>query len=234
MTVTAPTAFTTPTSTFTSAATIHPRLISFEGMEGVGKTTQCQLLTDKLRDQGHQVTYVREPGGVPISEQVRQVVLTPDNARMDIRTEVLLFQAARAQLYAELVLPSLEGGHWVIMDRTRDSSTVYQGVMRQVGVDRIEQLNDFSTRQTLPSLTLLLDVPAEVGAERLQRQGDLDRIEQEGIGVQRQVRQGYLEMADRDSTGRWHLIDGTQPIEVVEKQVWQIFVDRFPDAKLGD
>lgn len=195
-------------------------LISFEGMEGAGKTTQCKVVSEKLEKLGYKTLIVREPGGVDISEQIREVVLTPRNDKMAVMTEVLLFQAARAQLYAELVLPSLKKGVVVLMDRTRDSSTVYQGVVRGIGVEKIENLNDISTQNTVPHLTFLLDLPAEMGMDRRRRAGNMDRIELEGVPFQAKVCQAYLDIAQKDTSKRWRVIDASQNLESVTAQVW--------------
>lgn len=196
-------------------------LISFEGMEGAGKTTQCELLAKKLEDLGKKVLVVREPGGVKISEQIREVVLSPENKEIATTTEVLLFQAARAQLYAELILPALQAGKVVLMDRTRDSSTIYQGMAREIGVAWIEELNDYSTQNTLPNLTFLLDLPAEIGLERRRLAGKMDRIEQEGLGLQQKVCQFYVEVAQENKGGRWRIIDGEMSVEEVEEAIWE-------------
>ncbi len=196
-------------------------LISFEGMEGAGKSTQCALLSEKMKAQGYETVLIREPGGVPISEDIRNVVLSAKNKEMAVTTEVLLFQAARAQLYAQVVLPSLKAGKVVIMDRTRDSSVIYQGMVRGVGIELIDSLNDYSTQQTLPVLTFLLDVPAEVGMERITKSRELDRIESEGVELQKQVCQAYLDYAHQDKSGRWIMVDGEQSIEEISQEVWQ-------------
>src|SRR3989339_773732 len=150
-------------------------LISFEGGEGSGKTVQIKRLRDHLTEKGFDVLVVREPGGTVISEQIRDVVLSAKNVGIAYTTEVLLFQAARAQLYRELVLPSLEAHKVVLMDRTRDSSVVYQGMVRGFGVEVIEQLNNISTRETYPDLTVLLDVSVEVGLRRRAQTDKMDR-----------------------------------------------------------
>lgn len=196
-------------------------LISFEGMEGAGKTTQCAILEKKLQKLGYTTTVVREPGGVPISEEIRDVVLNPRNKGIAVTAEVLLFQAARAQLYHEIVLPALERGEVVLMDRTRDSSLIYQGIVRGIGVDWIEQLNDYSTQNTFPNRTFLLHLPAEIGFERRARAQALDRIEQEGVQLQKKVVQAYIDVAQADTTGRWVIIDAEQHQDNVEREVWE-------------
>ncbi|HEX7018193.1 MAG TPA: dTMP kinase, partial [Patescibacteria group bacterium] len=154
-------------------------LLTLEGGEGGGKSTQAVRLRERLTNAGHDVVVLREPGGTVISEQIRDVVLSAKNIGMAFTTEVLLFQAARAQIYREIVLPSLEAGKVVIMDRSRDSSVVYQGIVRGFEVSLIEQLNDISTKNTKPDLTLLLDVPVETGLSRRELSGKKDRLDME-------------------------------------------------------
>lgn len=195
-------------------------LISFEGMEGAGKTTQCDLLANRLKDFGKEAVVVREPGGVPIAEKIRDLVLDPDHTEIALTTEVLLFQAARAQLYKEIVLPSLRQEKAVLMDRTRDSSTIYQGIARGVGVEIIENLNDYSTQNTVPDLTFLLDLPAEIGLQRRIDAGVTDRIEREGIELQRLVCKAYLDIAKKSKSGRWVVLDGLKSIDDLANEVW--------------
>jgi dTMP kinase len=171
-------------------------LISFEGGEGGGKTVQIKRLKDRLyTEAGRESVVLREPGGTVISEQIREVLLNPDNVGMAYTTEVLLFQAARAQIYREIVLPSLEAGKIVLFDRTRDSSVVYQGVVRGFGVELIDQLNDISTQKTTPNLTFLMDVPVELGLARRNGSGKMDRLDMEKTDFHEKVRRAYLDLA---------------------------------------
>lgn len=196
-------------------------LISFEGGEGGGKTVQIKRLRDKLYQEFERDSVIlREPGGTVISEQIRQVLLNPENTGMAYTTEVLLFQAARAQIYREIVLPSLEAGKIVLMDRSRDSSVVYQGMVRGFGVELIEQLNDISTQKTMPDLTFLLDVPVEVGLARRNDSGKMDRLDMEKQEFHEQVRQAYLNIAKADKTGRWQIIDASRTIDEIERDIW--------------
>ena len=141
-------------------------LITLEGGEGGGKTTQIVRLKKHLIEAGKDVVVLREPGGTAISEQIREVVLSSKNTGIAFTTEVLLFQAARSQIYREIVLPSLKAGKVVVMDRSRDSSVVYQGMVRGFGTELIEQLNDISTKKTYPDITFLLDIPVDIGLKR--------------------------------------------------------------------
>lgn len=202
-------------------------LITLEGGEGGGKTTQSYLLRTKLIEAGHDVVVLREPGGTQISEQIREVVLNKHNSAMAYTTEVLLFQAARAQIYREIVIPSLEANKTVLMDRSRDSSVVYQGMVRGFGKKMIEQLNDISTNQTLPDITILLDLPAEIGLDRRGKTEKMDRLDMEKIEFHQKVRQAYLELAKEDESGRWVVIDAGQPIEKVAAAIWQAVSAKF-------
>ncbi len=210
-------------------------LITLEGGEGVGKTTQVVRLKESLVQAGKDVVVLREPGGTTISEQIREVVLSNKNVGMAYTTEVLLFQAARAQIYREIVLPSLELGKVVVMDRSRDSSVVYQGIVRGFGVEIIEQLNDISTKKTYPNLTFLLDAPVDVGLGRRMNEGGADRIDYEAKDFHEKVRQAYLKVANDDmkkygSHSRWQIIDASLNTEEVQEQLWQktqIFLEKI-------
>ena len=197
-------------------------LITFEGGEGGGKATQIVRLRDKLQQAGKDVLVLREPGGTVISEQIREVVLSAKNVGMANTTEVLLFQAARAQIYRELVLPSLEVGKVVLMDRSRDSSVVYQGMVRGFGKELIEQLNAISTKETYPDLTFLLDLPVEIGLDRRVKSGKMDRLDMEDTAFHDKVRQAYLELAETDTTNRWRVLDASVSVDDLDAEIWRI------------
>lgn len=202
-------------------------LITFEGGEGGGKTTQIVRLRDRLSKVGKDIVVLREPGGTTISEQIREVVLSAKNVGIAYTTEVLLFQAARAQIYREIVLPSLAAGKVVLMDRSRDSSVVYQGMVRGFGKEMIENLNAISTKETYPDITLLLDVPVEVGLHRVTEAGTVNRLEMEGSTFHEKVRTAYLQLAKEDTRKRWHIIDASQTTDAVENEIWQIVAKKF-------
>lgn len=202
-------------------------LISFEGAEGGGKTTQVEKLQQQLETRGKEVITLREPGGTSISEQIREVALSPKNTEMGFTAEVLLFQAARAQLYSQVILPALERDVVVVMDRTRDSSLIYQGMVRGYGAELIEMLNDLSTDTTYPDITFLLDVEVETGLERRRLSGKQDRIDLESLDFHQQVRSSYLQVADSDTTGRWVTVDANKDIQTVNDQVWQAVEKRL-------
>lgn len=199
-------------------------LISFEGGEGGGKTTQISRLRTRLESCGQQVIALREPGGTAISEQIREVVLSNKNVGIAYTTEVLLFQAARAQLYREIVIPSLKSGKVVLMDRTRDSSVVYQGIVRNFGTAVIEQLNDISTQHIYPDITFLLDLDPALGLDRLVKQGKegMNRLDLESLSFHQKVRQAYLDLANKNDHNRWEVIDAQKDVEEVEAKIWEL------------
>jgi len=207
--------------------TQHGFLLTLEGGEGGGKSTQIVRLREKLETAGYDVIVLREPGGTVISEQIRDVVLSAKNTGIAYTTEVLLFQAARAQIYREIVLPSLQAGKIVVMDRSRDSSVVYQGVVRGFGRELIDQLNDISTKNTLPDLTLLLDLPVEVGLQRRAESDKQDRLDMEGAEFHHKVRQAYLDLAQSEPK-RWVTIDAAKSLEEVEQEIWKQVEPRLP------
>jgi dTMP kinase len=193
-------------------------LITFEGGEGAGKTTQVAKLKKYLSHHHFQVTVAREPGSTKISEQIRTIVINPANTAITDLTETLLYQAARAQVYQEVVIPALKQGEIVLMDRSADSSIVYQGMVRGMGVTKIERLNRIATINTSPHLTFLLDVPVVTGFRRKQG-ATLDRLEQAGKKFHEAVRHGYLKLATRRGYDRIKIIDGRESVEKVHAQV---------------
>jgi len=181
----------------------------------------------RLQAAGKDVVAVREPGGTVISEQIRAVVLSAKNTGMKDTTEVLLFQAARAQIYREVVIPALEEGKIVLMDRSRDSSVVYQGMVRGFGRELIEQLNDISTKKTVPNLTILLDAPVEVGLKRRNGTAKVDRLDMQNDGFHQKVREAYVQLAKENKGERWVMIDANKPVTDVEQAVWQTVEEKL-------
>lgn len=204
-----------------SAAQKKGLLISFEGGEGGGKTTQIVRIRQRLLKMSKDVVALREPGGTSVGEQIREVVLSSKNTGISFTAEVLLFQAARAQIYREVVLPSLEAGKIVLMDRTRDSSVVYQGIVRKFGRELIEQLNTISTNDTYPDLTFFLDVPVETGLQRRSKAGDENRLDMESLDFHQEVRAAYQQLVKEDKGKRWVSIDASKSIDDVEKAIWE-------------
>jgi dTMP kinase len=199
------------------------RLISFEGSEGSGKSTQISLLAAHLQKLGKEVITTREPGGTEIGEQIRNIIVHNSKGdEMCPETELLLFTAARAQVVREVIVPALIAGKFVLSDRYLDSSTVYQGIARNLAADPVAQINRFAVGNVMPDITVIIDVPTEVSIARLkQRVTDLpDRMERENIDFYNKVREGYLLLA-KNMTDRVILVDGTRPIVQVAKAIWE-------------
>lgn len=173
--------------------------ITFEGGEGSGKTTVIQAIAEQLIKQGYKVLVTREPGGIPIAEKIRAVILDKSHTSMDCRTEALLYAAARRQHLVEKVSPALDNGHIVLCDRFIDSSLAYQGIARGIGLDEVWAINQFAIDQFMPTLTLYLDIDPKIGLERiaLNRTNEVNRLDLENILFHNQVREGYLLLADR-------------------------------------
>lgn len=199
------------------------KLITFEGSEGSGKSTQISLLAAHLQKSHRDVITTREPGGTEIGEQIRNIIVHNSKGdEMCAETELLLFTAARAQLVREVIAPSLVAGKIVLCDRYLDSSTVYQGIARNLAPDPVSQVNRFAVGNVMPDITVVIDVPTEVSLQRIrQRASDLpDRMERENIDFYDKVRQGYLLLA-KSMPDRFILVDGTQTAAVVEKTIWE-------------
>lgn len=191
--------------------------ITFEGPEGSGKTTHLRALAAFLRAQGYPVLTTHEPGGTPIGQRIRQILLDPSLGVLTPRAEVLLFLADRAQHVAQRIVPALEARQVVLCDRYADSTLAYQGYgHRQWPLDTLRDLIHFATQGLWPDRTFLLDVPPEVG---LTRQGEApDRIEQRTLDFHRRVREGYRALAQAEPA-RWVLLDATQPWDAVQEQL---------------
>jgi len=202
--------------------------ISFEGSEGSGKTTQIDLLATRLEREGYDIAVTREPGGTPIGEEIRHLLKHAESGRgMAPETELLLFAASRAQLVREVILPSLRQGKIILCDRFLDSTTVYQGVARRLAQDPVSVINRFAAGDVLPALTVVMDVPAEIGLARIRhRPSELpDRLEQENIDFYQRVREGYLLLA-RSLPERFLVVDGSQPTAQIADQIWHEFKRR--------
>ncbi len=205
------------------------KLISFEGSEGSGKSTQIAHLARHLQEAALDVVTTREPGGTEIGEQVRNIIVHNSKGdEMCAETELLLFAAARAQLVREVIAPALLSGTIVLSDRFLDSSTVYQGVARNLAMGPVHDINQFAIGNVMPDLTIVIDVPTEVSLARIrQRASDLpDRMERENIDFYEKVRKGYLLLA-KSMPERLIVIDGTQAEAVIQKQIWQAVQKRL-------
>lgn len=220
--------------------------ITFEGIEGCGKTTQIRLLAEKLRQSGRQVLATREPGGCPIADAVRAILLDTGNSAMSPRAELLLYAAARAQHIDEVIRPALQAGTLVLCDRFTDATLAYQGFGRGLDRELINRLNDTATDNVVPNLTLLLDFApeekqslhfsTEEGLRRARTRNDASegpdegRFEQESLDFHRRVRAGYLELAAKHE--RFRVIDARGSIEEVGERVTKA-VDDFLAATEG-
>jgi dTMP kinase len=196
--------------------------VSFEGIEGCGKTTQAKLLRAWLRSRGYRVVLTREPGGTPISEKIRKVLLDSKNHHMSPLAELLLLQASRAQHLAQVIVPALKAGQVVICDRFADSSTAYQGYGRGMDLEMVSQLNQIAVEGRWPQLTLVFDLPVEQGFARAAgRKRALDRMEKQEKAFHQKVRRGFQKIARQDPL-RVKLLDGSQPPDVIQAAVRQL------------
>lgn len=196
--------------------------ITFEGPEGAGKTTILQMLMEKLQADGVKVLYTREPGGIEIAEQIRNVVLDKNNTAMDPRTEALLYAAARRQHLVEKVEPALEEGYIVLCDRFIDSSLAYQGHARKLGIDEVYSINRFAIEDMMPHLTLYFDIEPEIGLERINQSSEreVNRLDLENLQFHQDVREGYQILLKRFPK-RLYKIDAGQTIDAVLDAAYQ-------------
>ncbi|HHC72125.1 MAG TPA: dTMP kinase [Thiotrichales bacterium] len=192
--------------------------ITLEGIEGAGKSTCMALVSRRLREAGRAPLETREPGGTPLGEALRELLLGHRHDGMATDTELLLMFAARAEHLQQKILPALEGGRWVLCDRFTDATYAYQGGGRGIERERIGVLEQWVQRGLKPDLTLLLDLPPEVGLERAGRRSAPDRFEKEQRPFFERVRQAYLDLAAAEP-GRFRVIDAARPLEEVERQV---------------
>ena len=197
--------------------------ITFEGGEGCGKSTQIAALKARLEATGKTVVQTREPGGTALGESVRSLLQHDDAGQgMSPEAELLLFAASRAQHVRELIAPAIAQGQIVLCDRFLDSTTIYQGVARAIDSKKVDTINQFAIGDTKPDLTILIDLPPEIGLARVHARSDgqLDRMENEAIEFFQAVRQGYLDLA-KSEPKRFLLLDGSQSVEKLETQIWQ-------------
>ncbi len=200
--------------------------ITLEGPEGSGKTTQLPKLADYLRKSGFDVLTTREPGGTSISEQIRTVLHNLENKEMNPRTEILLFQASRAQLVEQVIRPHLAKGGVVVSDRYADSTLAYQGYGHQVDIEHLRVLVTFATGGLKPDLTILLDVDVEIGLRRKELKGEWNRLDAYNLEFHQRVRQGYLHLV-RAEPQRWEVIDASQPPIQVQSEIRRVVTERL-------
>ncbi len=200
--------------------------ITLEGPDGSGKTSQLPLLAEYLRTQGFDVLTTREPGGTSISEQIRAVLHSLENMEMNPRTEILLYQASRAQLVVQVIRPHLVKGGVVISDRFADSTLAYQGYGHQLDLEPLGVLVSFATGGLKPDLTILLDIDVEVGLQRRKQGGNWNRLDAYDLAFHQRVRQGYHQLAEAEPE-RWVEIDASQPSKKVQIAMRRVVAERL-------
>lgn len=198
------------------------RFITFEGTEGTGKSTQLATAAATLRAAGKDLLVTREPGGTPMAEAIRELLLAPRDEPVHELTELLLMFAARAQHLHTRILPALAAGQWVLCDRFTDATFAYQGGGRGTPTKRIEVLESLVQGELRPDYIVLLDAPVETGMARARKRGALDRFEQEAVEFFTRVRAAYLQRAHRDPQ-RYHIVDAGQPLEQVSGDIERLF-----------
>jgi dTMP kinase len=194
------------------------RFITVEGLEGAGKSSQVEAMRAQIEDRGHRVVVTREPGGAPMSEQVRGLLLDPANTGMADDTELLLVFAARAEHLHKVIRPALEAGSWVVCDRFTDATYAYQGGGRGISAERIARLERWVQGSLRPDLSLILDVDPQTGLTRAGRRSDQDRFEQENVAFFRRVRECYLQRA-RANPGRYRVVDASGSMQEVGAEI---------------
>ena len=193
------------------------KFITIEGTEGVGKTTNIEFIKQWLNENNIEFIATREPGGTPLAEQLRGLLLQPRDEAVDETAELLMVFAARAQHLNQVIIPALDQGKWVLCDRFTDATYAYQGGGRQMNTETINNLENLVQRALRPDAVLLLDIPVEQGLERARGRGELDRFEQEDIAFFERVRTAYLQRAKNNDD--YHVLDASQPLEQVQAQL---------------
>lgn len=202
--------------------------ITFEGPEGAGKTTVIMELYKKLQKEGKTVILTREPGGIPIAEKIRAIILDNEHQEMDSRTEALLYAAARRQHLVEKVIPALDAGAIVLCDRFVDSSLAYQGHGRGLGMEEVFSINQFAIGDTMPDLTIFFDISPEEGLERIAKNSDREqnRLDKESINFHNKVYEGYMKLIE-SYPERIVTIDARPSKRDVTESIWKIISTRF-------
>ncbi len=203
--------------------------ITLEGPEGSGKTSQMPILADFLRQQGYEVITTREPGGTPISDQIRDVLINLKNTELVPRTEILLFLAARAQLVDQVIKPALQAGKVVLCDRYGDSTLAYQGYGHQLDLETLKRMLAFATDGLKPDLTIYLDIDVEAGLQRKIKKDEWNRLDAYEVAFHQRVRQGYHYLIAEEPQ-RWVLLDASQPMDIVQKQMQETVLTRLANS----
>jgi len=204
---------------------ITGKLITFEGIDGSGKSTQIQLLEAEFEKLGISYKTFREPGGTKLSEKIRAILLDKENIELYSNAESLLFAAARAQLTAEQIKPAITKGEFVICDRFTDSTIAYQGYGRGLNINNLELMNTIATDGLIPDITFILDIDPQKATERLKTVNP-DRMEAAGIDFFKKIRQGYCQIREQNQS-RCIVIDGEKPQKDISKEIHHIIMERF-------
>ncbi len=201
--------------------------ITFEGTEGSGKSLQARMLASRLRDRGIPVLGTHEPGGTPLGDQIRQLVLLREDLAVGARAEALLMCTSRAQLVEQVIRPALGHGEVVVCDRFADSTLVYQGAGRGLDMQALASVISFATAGLQPDMTILLDLPVEVGlARKHSQQAGWNRFEEEALAFHSRVREGYHTLA-RNEPERWLCFDGLRPVDSLAEEIWRVIAARL-------
>ena len=204
------------------------KLITFEGIDGSGKSTQIKMLENEFKNLGVEYKIFREPGGTELSEKIREILLDKKNIELISTAESLLFAAARAQLTAEQIKPAINQGKFVICDRFTDSTIAYQGYGRGLDIKKLEQINHIATDGLTPDITFILDISPEAAAARIDSEAP-DRMESTGVDFFRQIREGYRQIKDQNPN-RYKIINGEQSPENVFKEIKTIVMKKFKEV----
>ena len=204
--------------------------ITLEGPEGSGKSTQIKRLAKRLESMGFPVITTREPGGTPIGDQIRQVLVRMENKELHPRIEILLFLAARAQLVEQLIKPALQDGKIILCDRYGDSTLAYQGYGHGLDLEKLRQMLDFATDHLKPDLTILLDLDVKLGLMRKKAEDEWNRLDAYEVLFHERVREGYLNLA-REEPNRWRIVDASQGIDAVQEDLLRIILDALKNHK---